>query len=126
MSFLKKFDNVVRNAFFSLLYPETVDITERVDRSYHRATLSIGKGGLGLLKPSVSAAALWWTNFRAIQADPTIYPFLKGLEVYVPDALVFISDNVGGPDSAAWLNLAPHFLLEVYDEAPDPPPLRGF
>ena len=45
MSYLKKFDNVVRNAFFSLLYPETVDITERVDRSYHRALYQLGKVG---------------------------------------------------------------------------------
>jgi hypothetical protein len=120
--YLKKFDNVVRNAFFSLLYPETVVITDRIERSYHRATLSVAKGGLGLLKSSVSPAALWWTNLRSIQVDPTIYPFLSGLEVFVPDAHNFISGYLGGPDSSAWLNFAPQFLSEVYDVVPEPPP----
>jgi len=84
--------------------------------------LPVGKGGLGLLKSSVSAAARWWTNLRSIQADPIIYPFLSGLEVFVPDAQKFITDYVGGIDSSAWLNFAPHFLPEVYDRAPEPPP----
>ena len=124
VKYLKKFDNVVRKVFLGLLYPDQdrVDITERVRRSYQRATLSIGKGGLGLLKSSVSAAALWWTNLRAIQSNPTFYPFVKGLCAYVPDALVFISENVGGPDSVVWTNLAPHFLPDVDDEVPEAPP----
>ena len=118
----KKFDNVVRNVFLGLLYPDRVVTTERFERSYHRATLSIAKGGLGLLKASVSAASSWWTNLRALQASPTLYPFLQGLDIFVPDAIDRISKDVGGPDSVAWLNLAPHFLVEVYDQAPDPPP----
>ena len=122
VSHFKKFDNVVRNAFLGLLYPDRVEITERIERSYHRATLSIAKGGLGLLKASVSAASSWWTNLRALQASHLIYPFLQGLDVYVPDAIAFISQDVGGDDSVAWLNLAPHFLVEVDGQAPDPPP----
>ena len=123
VKYLKKFDNVVREAFLGLLYDQDrVVITERVRRSYQRATLSIGKGGLGLLKSSVSAAALWWTNLRAIQSNPTFYPFVKGLSAFVPDALVFISENVGGLDSVAWTNLAPHFLPDVDDEVPEVPP----
>ena len=123
VSHFKKFDNVVRNTFLGLLYPDSVlAITERIERSYHRATLSIAKGGLGLLKASVSAASSWWTNLRALQTSPTLYPFLQGLEVYVPDAIDNISKDVGGGDSVAWLNLAPHFLVEVDGQAPDPPP----
>ena len=104
--YLKKFDNVVRNTFLSLIYPavdDTFVITDRIKRSFLRATLSVGKGGLGLLKASVSAAALWWTNLRSIQSDPTVYPFLSSLEVFVPDAQNFISANVG---ASAWLNFA--------------------
>ena len=119
---LKVFDSVVRNVFLNLLNPDTVVVTPRVERSYHRATLSVGKGGLGLLKASVSAAALWWTNLRSIQADPTVYPFLAGLDVFIPDARNFIMKNVGGPESPAWLGFVPAFLTEVYDEAPEPPP----
>jgi hypothetical protein len=119
---LKVFDNVVRNVFFNLLYPETVVITDRFERSYHRATLSVAKGGLGLLYSSVSAAALWWTNLKSLQADSTIYPFLSGLDAFVPEAQLIIMKNVGGHDSPAWLNFAPAFLPEIYDEAPEPPP----
>ena len=122
--YLKKFDNVVRNTFLSLVYPgvdETFVITDRIKRSYLRATLSVGKGGLGLLKASVSAAALWWTNLRSIQSDPSVYPFLSSLEVFVPDAQNIISANVG---ASAWLNFAPAFLPEVIGEAPEPPPKR--
>ncbi len=99
-----------------------VVMTERHERAYHRATLPVGKGGLGLLKSSVSAATLWWSNLRNIQADPTIYQFLTGLDPLIPDALLYISDNVGGMGSQAWLDLAPLFLTEVSGDAPEPPP----
>ena len=45
------------------------------------------------------------------------------MNCYVQDAIEIISENVGGKESTAWIDLAPHFLPpEVYDEAPDPPP----
>jgi hypothetical protein len=123
MTHLKRFDNEVKSVFFKLLYPGQDCTGERFARSYHRATLSVGQGGLGLLRASVSAAALWWANLRALQADSSIYPFLGGLDCYVQEAIEIISENVGGKDSTAWMDLAPHLLPpEVYDEAPDPPP----
>ena len=122
MPHFKKFDNAVRSVFFKLLYPERVVITDRYERSYQRATLSVGKGGLGLLKTSVSAAALWWSNLRSLQADATIFPFLVGLNTFVPEAIICVSENVGGMESQAWCDLAPSFVVEVYDNAPEPPP----
>ena len=122
MKYLKQFDKAVRNVFFKLLYPEMVVLTERHERSYHRATLPVAKGGLGLLRSSVSAAALWWSNLRSMQADPTVYEFLTGLNAFVPEAFVYISENVGGTKSPAWSDLSPLLLTEVYDEAPEPPP----
>ena len=122
MPHFKKFDNDVKSVFFKLLYPERVVITERYERSYQRATLSVGKGGLGLLKTSVSAAALWWSNLRSLQADATIFPFLVGLNTFVPEAIICVSENVGGMESQAWSDLAPSFVVEVYDNAPEPPP----
>ena len=123
MFHLKRFDDEVKAVFFNLLYPGQECIGERFDRSFHRATLSVGQGGLGLLRTYVSAAALWWANLRALHADSSIYHFLGGLDCYVQDAIEIISENVGGKESTAWTDLAPHFLPpEVYDEAPDPPP----
>jgi hypothetical protein len=121
MPYLKKFDNTVRKIFFNLLYSERIDISPRIERSYYRAGLPVGKGGLGLLRVSVSAAALWWTNLRSLQADATIFSFLSGLDVFVPDALSFITANLGGAESKFCLDVAPLLLPEVYGEAPEPP-----
>ena len=121
---LKRFDNEVRAVFFKILYPAQTDCTGvRCNRSFHRATLPVGQGGLGLLRSSISAAALWWSNLRVIQADPSINGFLGGLDPFVPEALNYIKSHVGGEDSVSWLNLAPLFLPpEVYGQAPEPPP----
>ena len=124
MPYLKKFDNTVRTIFFNLLYSDRIDVSQRIERSYHRATLPVGKGGLGLLRVSVSAAALWWTNLRSLQADATIFSFLSGLDAFVPDALNFITANLGGAESKFCLDVAPLLLSEVYSEAPEPPPKK--
>jgi hypothetical protein len=117
----KKFDDAVRTVFFKILYPEALFLTERHERSYLRATLPVGKGGLGLLRTTPSAAAIWWANLRCIQADPTVYPFLGSLEEFVPEALQIIAENVGGQESTAWADLAPCFLYTVFNVAPEPP-----
>ena len=121
---LKRFDNEVRAVFFSLLYPDQADCTGvRCNRSFHRATLPVGQGGLGLLRSSISAAALWWSNLRVIQTDPSIAGFLCGLDPFVPEALNYIKSHVGGEDSVSWLLLAPLFLPPlVFGQAPEPPP----
>lgn len=118
---LKRFDNAVRTVFFKLLYPDLLLLSERHERSYLRATLPVGKGGLGLLRTSPSAPALWWANLRSIQSDFTIYPYLAGVEEFVPEAIKGIAENVGGQDSSAWVGLAPLFLYEADNIAPEPP-----
>ena len=105
--YLRKYDNHLKTAFFQLL--EDPECTKsRMSRAHLKATLPIGQGGLGLLKSSVSAAVLWWTNYRCLQADPANQPFLRGLEVFVPEAITLISEDVGGNESKNWLDLAPH------------------
>jgi len=85
---LRRFDKAVRNIFFnSLLGPHSPDekVSEvRLSRAHLRATLPVSQGGLGLLKSSISAAALWWTNFRCLQADPSNLPFLAGIQCFAP------------------------------------------
>ena len=127
--YLRKYDNVIKNAFFHLLglyegSQTRIDCSKaRIERAYLKAALPVGQGGLGLLKSSISAAALWWTNYRYLQANSSFRPFLVGLEGFAPEAITFIAEDVGGNESTSWLSLAPHFLPpEVYGEAPDPPP----
>ena len=120
---LKRFDTEVMTVFFKLLYPGQDCTGERFIRSYHRATLPVGQGGLGLLRSSLSAPAAWWSNLRALQADESIFNFLKGLDVYTTEALVYIANFVGGNESVAWSNLTPLLLPPaVSDLAPEPPP----
>ena len=38
------------------------------------------------------------------------------------DAINFISEHVGGTESVVWSDIAPLFLIEVYEDAPEPPP----
>ena len=120
--YLKKYDKHLKNAFLHLLGDwKCSDL--RNSRAFLRVTLPISQGGLGLLKTSVSAAALWWTNYRCLQADPANQPFLQGLQSFAPEAITLISAEVGGNESKSWLDLAPLFITpEVYDEAPDSPP----
>jgi hypothetical protein len=129
VSHFTKFDKVVKKVFFRLLYPDIVVSTERVERAYLRATLPVGKGGLGLLKTSLSAAPLWVTMVRNLVEDNTIQPFIYGLKHCVPEALVTIRDSVGGEESQAWKDLTPHFIIERVGDSPEPPPrtmLRDF
>ena len=120
--YLRKYDKHVKVIFFHILDEWTCS-DERTSRAYLRAALPISQGGLGLLRTSVSAAAIWWTNYRSLQANPANLPFLRGLERFAPEAINLITEEVGGKDSKIWTELASTFLTpEVFDEAPDPPP----
>jgi hypothetical protein len=119
--YFRKFDKAVKAVFFKLIYPGVTPMTDRHERAFHRATLPVGKGGLGLLRTSLSAASVWWSMTRHLLVDVTLEPFLAGLSGYVPNAAVSISDSVGGQDSKAWKDLAPLLLIERVGGVAVPP-----
>ena len=119
---LARFDQEVLSVFFgflnppdtpSPLNPETCEV-ERVKRATLRTQLSIGSRGLGLLSAQFSAPALWWTSMDALAFDPSLVPFLRGLNQFTNDALSLLINFSGGPNSNTWLDISSYFLVPLF------------
>ena len=119
---LARFDKEVMNIFFNLLDPPdtpsplTVTTCEftRLNRATLRAQLSVGSRGLGLLSAELSAPSQWWTNMDAIAFDPTLTPFLQGLNQFTTSALNTIVVQAGGPSSTTWLDICSLFMGHLF------------
>lgn len=110
MQHLEVFDNTVLATFLEILYSKRVDSalrkSTRMQNGAHRAIISVGSGGLGLLRARISAPAFWWANLRALYADPDAIKHLAGLDCFVPEALACIKLSVGGEKGVRWLDVA--------------------
>ena len=119
---LARFDKEVLDIFFGFLTPPDSPSPlsfmtcerDRIKRATLRALLSVGSHGVGLLSAEVSAPAQWWSCMDAVAFDPTLTPFLQGLNQFTATALKIIISLSGGPTSSTWFDICSLFTIRLF------------